>query len=317
MFFDYLAYVAAVKRYSQRTVDIYSDALKRFAAFAVPGSDSDSELLDALIHQMFRSYEVHLMDEEGLSPRTVNQQLSVLSSFCKYLMKEGKLSSNPVNLVKRPKMEKRLPAFYRDESMESYFAGTEHSASRDELEIFKTFGSEDSKSAKDMYERRLRRMIISLLHSTGLRRAELISLDLGNMDFKRRTLKVRGKGDKVREIPVVDIVSEELKLYLEAVKSRFGDVEGPLLRTWQGNRLYPVYVDRTVKEELSSETVRKSPHVLRHTIATSLLNDGAGLNSIKEFLGHSSLAATQVYTHNSIDKLKSVYSCAHPRANKH
>lgn len=314
MFFDYLAYLAAVKRYSQRTVDIYTDALKRFAAFAVPGSMDDAELLEALTHQTLRSYEVHLMDEQGLSPRTVNQQLSVLSGFCRYLMKEGKLSSNPVSLVKRPKTEKRLPAFYRDESIESYFAQTEHSASRDELEIFKTYGSVDSKTAKEMYERRLRRMVISLLHSTGIRRAELISLDVESMDFRRRTLKVHGKGDKVREVPVVQVTCEELKLYLEAVESRFGEVSGPLLRTWQGNRLYPVFVDRTVKEELSSETVRKSPHVLRHTIATSLLNEGAGLNSIKEFLGHSSLAATQVYTHNSIEKLKSVYSKAHPRA---
>lgn len=314
MYFDYLAYVAAVKRYSQRTVDIYTDALQRFAAFAVPGSSSDDELLEALTHQMLRSYEVHMMDDEGLSPRTVNLQLSVLSGFCRYLMKEGKLSSNPVNLVKRPKVEKRLPAFYRDESIESYFAKTEHSASRDELEIFKTYGSEDSKTARQMYERRLRRMIISLLHATGIRRAELISLDVSSMDFQRHALKVRGKGDKVREVPVVDVTCDELKMYLEAVESRFGEVDGPLLRTWQGKRLYPVFVDRTVKEELSSETVRKSPHVLRHTIATSLLNEGAGLNSIKEFLGHASLAATQVYTHNSIEKLKTVYSEAHPRA---
>lgn len=317
MYYDYLAYVSAVKRYSKRTVEIYGDALSRFASFAVPGEYSDEALLESLDYQTIRSYEVRLMDDEGLSPRTVNQHLSVLSAFCRYLVKEKILASNPVSMVKRPKMPARLPEFYKEESMMGYFAATEHSASREELDIFRSFGSEESKTAKDMYERRLRRMIVSLLHASGLRRAELISLDTGSVDFLRQTLRVRGKGDKQREVPLVDTVCGELRLYLKAVESRFGSTDGPLLRSWKGNRLYPVYLDRAVKEELGGVegvTIRKSPHVLRHTIATELLNGGAGLNSIKEFLGHSSIAATQIYTHNSIEKLKTVYSSAHPRA---
>ena len=318
----YLQYITTVRRYSDRTRAVYEDVIKDFEDFLAEDSGGEGNLLAGLTPQIIRSYEVHLLDTRKLSSRTANLHLSVLSGLCRYLVTSGLLKSNPVRLVTRPKTEKRLPEFYRDASMDDYFSESAHAASRDELEILRTFSTpcNADKAARTLYERRLRRLIISLLHATGIRRAELIGLNVEDCDFSRRILKVNGKGDKMREVPLVGEVADEIELYLEAAEHFFGVRSGnrqPLLLTPSGARLYPVYVDRAVKAELggaSGITGRKSPHVLRHTLATSLLNDGSDLNSIKELLGHSSLAATQVYTHNSIEKLKKVYSQAHPRA---
>lgn len=245
---------------------------------------------------------MYLLDERKEGAKTVNLHLSVLSGFCKFLMKEGVLESNPVRLVSRPKQEKRLPVFYREDAMREYFERT-----KGVLEYGK-------------YEDQLQRMILGMLFATGLRRAELISLNRESVDLARRVLRVRGKGDKMREIPLPPVLCDEILLYLRAVDSlKYADraSEAPLLQTPRGERLYPVYVDRAVKAALAGIdgiSGRKSPHVLRHTLATELLDGGADLNSIKELLGHSSLAATQVYTHNSIERLQSVYKSAHPRA---
>lgn len=321
---SYIQYISSVRRYSPRTVKIYTDVLDEYSKFSLEQSEGDDDIISVLTPTSIRNYEVHLLDERGLDARTVNQHVSVLSGFCRYLMKQGKLSANPVRLVTRPKIPGRLPEFYREESMEAYFARTEHSASADELEILKSFGPDarDDKAARAMYERRLRRLIMSLLHATGIRRAELVSLDYGSVDRSRGVLKVVGKGDKPRVVPLIPSVAKEISLYEEAAEFFFGETfhpDTPLLMTASGRRIYPVFVDRAVKEELGAVrevTGRKSPHVLRHTLATELLDDGADLNSIKELLGHSSLAATQVYTHNSAEKLKKVYEQAHPRAKK-
>ena len=294
----YLSYIRDIRRYSPRTCEIYAEVLESFVQFC----EGDEEFAKTLNVNSLRAYEVYLFEKRGLSPRTVSQHLSVLSGFCRFLIKQGVLKSNPVHLVKRPKEEKRLPLFYKQESMEAYFESTKGDPE---------FGT---------YEQKLNRLIISLLASCGLRRAELIGLDVSSVDFNRQVLRVRGKGDKMREIPLLPSLCEEISLYLSAVSSLRDDAyspEAPLLRTRKGARLYPVYVDRVVKKELAAVpdvTVRRSPHVLRHTLATQLLSDGADLNSIKELLGHSSLAATQVYTHNSIERLQSVYKNAHPRA---
>lgn len=307
---EYITYVKEVRRYSPRTCELYSVILKEFSEFC------DREILESLTPSMIRSYEVYLLDSRKEDPRTVNLHLSVLSGFCKFLMKNGHLKSNPARVVSRPKVEKRLPVFYREESMKEYFDRTEHDASEETLSLI----TGDDKVSKQLYSRRLSRLIVSMLYSTGMRRSELIGLSIGNVDFSRKVMKVRGKGDKTREIPLVPSLCNEISLYLQSVETiegRARSATDPLLVTVTGSKLYPVFVDRVIKSELGqvgSITGRKSPHVLRHSLATELLNEGADLNSIKELLGHSSLAATQVYTHNSVEKLKKVYLTAHPRA---
>ncbi len=327
----YIRYVETVRRYSPRTRDIYRDVLTEYAEFSIEDPESAEALAEAMNHTALRNYEVHLMEERKLGTRTVNLHLSVLSGFCKFLMTQGLLKSNPVRLVTRPKTEKRLPVFYRDEAMEQYMADTDFAVSEDSLELLRAMceseraggqqaGASAGSLARTLYERRLRRLVVSFLHGTGLRRAELASLDVQSIDFERNMLKVRGKGDKMRDVPLVPALVRETERYLEAAEVFFSGrpaAGDPLLRTPSGRRLYPVYIDRAVKTELGAVpdiTGRKSPHVLRHTLATELLNDGSDLNSIKELLGHSSLAATQVYTHNSVERLKAVYEKAHPRA---
>ena len=298
----YIGYIASVRRYSPRTQQIYRDVLEQFA------SSCDITDFSTVTSSHVRGYEMYLLDEKGLDARTVNLHLSVLSGFFRYLMHEGILESNPCRTVSRPKTGKRLADFYRQDAMEEYFKATQ------------TYVTESDMGMEARYRKRLARLIISILYDTGMRRSELISLKRGDVDFTRRVARVRGKGDKIREIPLIPSLCEEISLYLQSVESMEGCDTGPdapLLVTSKGKALYPVYVDRTVKEELGSVasiTGRKSPHVLRHSLATGLLNDGTDLNSIKELLGHSSLAATQVYTHNSIEKLKTVYDNAHPRA---
>ena len=309
----YITYIRDIRRYSPRTQAIYRDVLQNFSQFC------EGEVIASLTPSMLRRYEADCMGRD-MKPRTVHQHMSVLSSFCRFLMGKGVLKSNPARSVKRPKMEKRLPEFYQEKSMEAYFAATEHAAGEDELEILRSYGpGPTDKAAVELYRRRLRRLIVSLLFGTGIRRAELIALRAGSFNPARQVLRVVGKGDKMREIPIVPSLCHEICLYLSAVESMRGSAppaDGPLLVTEKGNALYPNYVDRTIKAELDGYgiTGRKSPHVLRHSVATALLGDGADLNSIKEMLGHASLAATQVYTHNSVDRLKKVYNNAHPRA---
>ncbi len=318
---QYIRYIQNIKRYSDRTVNIYETVLKDFLSRTFATEDvSDQMLVESMNHSELRSYEVALLDSapEAHSPKTVSLHMSVLSGFCRFLMKEGYLNSNPVKLVSRPRIPKRIPEFYNDDAMAVYFDNTSSFAGPDELEAFK--GAPASKAGKQSYEKRLSRLIISTLYTLGLRRAELIDMTVGNVDFGRKIVKIRGKGDKMREIPLVDTLSQEILLYLEAVEALCGGMRSlnePLFVTYRGSKLYPVFVDRVVKNELGGVkniTGRKSPHVLRHSIATELLDKGTDLNSIKEMLGHSNLAVTQVYTHSSVARLKDIYKQAHPRA---
>ncbi len=331
---EFISYIAGVRRYSARTGSIYADVLDEFRRFAAgDGTDIDDEMLiSALTRTVIRNYEYHLASERKLSARTINQHLSVLSRFCRWLMVTGRLKSNPVKLVKRPKCEKRLPEFYREESMQKYFRDTSYEADEESAEELMSVsssahygaaaGESAGKRLEELYDARLRRLIISILYETGMRRAELISLQVTGIDFSRAIITVTGKGDKMREIPMTSSLSSEISLYLKAAESVAGRKKAPgdpLLTTFGGRALYPMFVDRAVKKELGTVddiTGKKSPHVLRHTLATELLNDGADIYSIKELLGHSSLAATQVYTHNTIEKLKKVYNNAHPRAKR-
>ena len=305
----YLAYLRDVRRYSPRTLELYGDALHRFQNWC-------GEKMD-WIPSRLREYEGHLI-EEGLKPRTVHLQMSALSGYCAYLIRQGELKSNPVRTVRRPKMEKRLPEYYTENAMARYLEASAPVAGEDQLAVLLTL-SPAAPLAKELYERRLRRLILSLLYSCGIRRAELIGLKRNSLDGGRQILRVVGKGDKMREIPVIPSLLQEISLYLSAASFMVGELppEAPLLVTAKGKMLYPEWVDRAVKTELQGQegiTGRKSPHMLRHSLATALLEEGADLNAIKEMLGHSSLSATEVYTHNSVERLKAQYMNAHPRA---
>ncbi|MBO7117425.1 MAG: tyrosine-type recombinase/integrase [Bacteroidales bacterium] len=299
---SYIDYIASVRRYSPRTQQIYRDVLDHFA------SSCDITDFSTVNAAQVRGYEMYLLDEKGLDASTVNLHLSVLSGFFRFLMRKGIIKSNPCRMVSRPKMSKRLATFYQQDSMEEYFASTQ------------TYVTEPDMGMEERYRKRLARLIISVLYNTGMRRAELITLKRCDVNLTKRIARVLGKGNKIREIPLIPSLCEEISLYLQSVESMVmcdTGPDAPLLVTSKGKALYPVYIDRTVKEELGSVasiTGRKSPHVLRHSLATGLLNDGTDLNSIKELLGHSSLAATQVYTHNTFERLKTVYDNAHPRA---
>ena len=316
----YICHLRDVRRYSHRTVDIYSRALHDFATMLSEdlGDVSDEDIISSLIPSMIRRYEVYMLDAEPpKSPKTVGLYMSALSGFCRYLMKEGQLASNPVKLVPKPKVEKRLPHFFHRNALEEYFAKTADLVKEEELALF--IQSPQSDSGKTYYTDLLSRMIISTLYSLGIRRAELLSLRIGDVDFGRNVVKVAGKGDKKREIPLISSLSEELLLYLKAVDAMCcgkRSLSEPLFVTYNGTALYPVYVDRVVKKQLGDVkgiSGRKSPHVLRHSLATELMNGDANLNSIKEMLGHSSLSSTQVYTHSSAARLKNIYKQAHPR----
>ena len=319
----YIDYIRNVRRYSERTADTYESVLLRYAAYAAKEGDpvTDSELIKALNRSEIRQFQAELLNADPpASPATVSLYLSALSSFCRYLVKERYLTSNPVRLVPKPKQEKRLPHFFRKDALDAYFKDTDDLISERVLEDFRNSWHLDT--GKKYYRDLLTRIIISMLYSLGLRRSELIGLNIADVDFGRNVVKVCGKGNKMREIPMIASLSEEILLYLRAVEVISGgkrSLKEPLLVTYAGARLYPTYVDRAVKSGLGAVSGirgRKSPHVLRHSLATELMNEEVDLNTIKELLGHSSLAATQVYTHNSISRLKSIYKQAHPRAKK-
>ena len=304
---SYLSYVRNVRRFSERTVSIYEGVLNDYLAFISSKEKvgSETDFVSSMNLSEIREYEVHMLDgKKPKSAKTVNLHLSALSGFCRYLMQQGLLKSNPVKLITKPKVEKRIPQFIRKDAMKEYFE----------------YEPEKPKTRQKEYNNLLEKVVIATLYSLGIRRAELIGMLIGDVDFGRNVVKVRGKGDKMREIPLVPSLSEEILLYLKAVEVMCGrkrSLTEPLFVTFKGSPLYPTCVDRIVKSGLGhvdSIKGRRSPHVLRHSLATELMNGDTSLNSIKELLGHSSLAATQVYTHSSIARLKDSYKRAHPRA---
>lgn len=292
----YLEYIRVEKRYSLRTIEIYRTAIDEYYAFCNK-VDDESELT-LLNYRNIRGFVASNL-ENGISSRTMNLKLSAISSFCTYLLKAGLISSNPAKQVRRPKQEKRLPDFFTTDAIQSYFSELPESV--------------DFIAIRD-------RMVVILLYSTGIRRAELASLKIGDIDFSRAVLKVTGKGDKMREVPLTTELMVILKRYLSDFRENYPvNDENYLFLTDSGQHFYLSFVNKVVGKELNKFPEfkgKKSPHKLRHSIATHLLNNGADLNSIKEILGHSSLAATQVYTHNSFEQLKKVFITAHPRAKK-
>jgi len=288
---DFLKYLQAEKRYASHTIKAYKNDLNQFHAFC---QETDHEGMD-LHFKTIRSWVVSLMDS-GYSSRTVHRKLSSLSIYCNYLIKEGQLESNSVERVLKPKLSKRVPAFVEEKKLDLLL---------DEYDFGEGFtGSRN-------------RLVLDLLYQTGMRRSELIGLTIGSINREGKSVKVMGKRGKERIIPVGDELLAAMEKYLvvraEVVADKPGD---HLIVTEKGRAAYDKLVYRIVNSYLAMVTTldKKSPHVLRHTFATHMLNRGADLNAIKELLGHANLSATQVYTHNTYKKLKTIYNQAHPRA---
>lgn len=288
---EFLLYLKAEKRYAGHTIKAYKNDLDQFHAFC---HQDDHEGMD-LHFRTIRSWVVSLMDS-GYSPRTVHRKITSLRTYCKYLIRVGELEFNPTDKVLKPKLNKRVPAFVDETSMERLL---------DDLD----FG-EDFTGIRN-------RLVIDLLYQTGMRRSELIGLTTGSVNREGGTIRVMGKRGKERIIPLGPEMVGAISGYLDRRQEHFGKpADGFLLVTEKGQPVYDKLVHRIVHKYLSLVTTldKKSPHVLRHTFATHLLNQGADLNAIKELLGHANLSATQVYTHNTFKKLKSIYNQAHPRA---
>lgn len=286
-------YIKNEKRYSQYTLKAYTNDLDQFRLFC----ENNLNLIElpSVNSKNIRSYIVHLLDT-GLSENSLNRKLSTLKSFYKYLLKEGIIESNPLDHIKRLKKKKKLPEFLTEEQLNRLF---------DEIEF-----SNDFTGVRD-------KLIIEMIYDTGIRVSELIYLKVQNIDTKLRTIKVLGKRNKERIIPYPETLNLTIFNYQKLVNELISDCKSPyFFLTSKGDKLYPELVYRIVKKYLSIITSmsKRSPHVLRHTFATHLLNNGADLNAIKELLGHANLAATQVYTHNSFEKLNTIYKQAHPRA---
>lgn len=289
----FISYLQYEKRYSIHTIQSYQKDLEQFNAFIATTFEID---LISVEHVHVRSYLVSLI-EDKISEKTIARKMSALRTFYKFLMRENKTTSNPMLLVKAPKVPKRLPVFVEEQKMDALLDSDEY--------------------FNDSFESIRDRLVIELLFGTGIRLTELIALKDEDFDIYERTIKVFGKRNKERIIPINKALAEQLNSYI-GVKSfqNFNNNCATLIVTNKGDKAYSKLIYRIVNHYLTfiSTQNKKSPHVLRHSFATSLLNRGADLNSIKELLGHASLAATQVYTHNSIERLKSIYKQAHPKA---
>ncbi|HWJ91275.1 MAG TPA: tyrosine-type recombinase/integrase [Flavisolibacter sp.] len=288
-FLDYLKFE---KRYSQHTIISYRTDLVAFFDYIIT---QYGELpLPSLTHTYIRSWLAFLKDE-GLTSKSMNRKISTLRSFFKFQLKAGVITQSPMLKIIAPKNEKRLPEFVADRDIQTLFEHVEF---------------------PDTWEGRTDRLILLLFYHTGMRLSEAINLKDHQVNEATRTLKVLGKGNKERIIPVDPALLNDIVSYQKERKAVEVNDEKYLFVDAKGKKLAPRKVYSSVKKYLSLVTTidKRSPHVLRHSFATHLTNNGADLNAVKELLGHSSLAATQVYTHNTIDKLKEVYRKAHPKA---
>ena len=290
----FIRYIEHEKRYSPHTVSAYQSDLEQFFHYLNHPEQTVSHPSE-VTYQHIRSWMVHLM--EDVTARSVNRKIATLRKYFKFLMREGLISSNPASKVQSPKIKKQLPVVVEDEKLNAMLNSTE------------AF-TDDFAGTRD-------KLVIEILFGTGIRLAELVDLKEDDVDLYGSTIKVLGKRNKERIIPINHELSELLKRYLALKKSEnFDNNSSTVIVTNKGTEAYPKLIYLIVQKYLSyiSTQDKKSPHVLRHTFATSLLNRGADLNAIKELLGHANLSATQVYTHNSVERLKSIYKQAHPKA---
>ncbi len=290
---SFIEYLQFEKRYSQHTIISYQTDLEQFFTFLI--SQYDSPPLADISSVFVRSWLAEMRNDD-ITPKSLNRKISSLKSFFKYFIKVGEVKQSPMTTIISPKVGKRLPSFVAQKDMET-------------LQQYVEF--------PDTWKGLTDKLLLDLFYATGMRLSELISLKESQIDVANCQVKVLGKGNKERIIPVSKDIIDQLKDYINNKKKIFGeDICHNFFINEKGKPLYAKYVYNVVKANLSLVTTlkKKSPHVLRHTFATHLTNNGADLNAVKELLGHSSLAATQIYTHNTIEKLKNIYKKAHPKA---
>ena len=284
----FITYLTSEKRFSEHTVKSYTTDLKQFTSFL---SDEFQIIdnIDEIRFQIIRTWIASLL-EKGISPRSVNRKISTLKSYFKFLIREGVILENPMIKLVAPKSKKRLPVFIEEEQIASLL---------NEVQFEDGFTGERNK------------LIIELFYVTGIRLSELINIKILDVNFQSQVIKVLGKRNKERLIPLSSNVLEELKNFIDKYQ-----IDYFLFANKDGKKLYTKLVYRIVNKYIGkiSSVNKRSPHILRHTFATHMLNNGADINAIKELLGHVNLSATQIYTHNTIEKLKTVYKQAHPRA---
>lgn len=289
---SFLQHLALERRLSPHTVAAYKDDLSRFLAFIKENQCLTS--VSDVRHLHVRAWAAAQM-LEGQSARSVNRRLSCLNTYFRYLKKRGLIITDPMRKVIAPKMGKRLPVFVQEPEMATLFESIEFTAD---------------------YSGQLDRLILEILYATGMRRSELVGLKVSDVDLGRMVFRVLGKGGKERLAPFARYLASLIEIFLASRSDAFPGTHEPwLFLNKKGRQIQPAAVYRVVRKYLSLVTnaEQRSPHVLRHSFATHLSNRGADLNAIKELLGHSSLAATQVYTHNSIDRLIQIYEKAHPK----
>lgn len=281
------------KRYSPHTIRSYQDDLTQFSEFLE--KEFDSPALAEISAPVVRSWLARLK-EGGLTAKSINRKISSLKGFFKYLMRMGVMDKTPMMNIVSPKVSKRLPAYIEQRDME--------------VLLHEVAFGEDLQGSTE-------KLIINLFYSTGMRLSEMVNLLETGVDPAYKTVRVLGKGNKERIIPVGEELMGQIEAYRQCKRKELPPPAHPYLLTdKKGKQLYHKAVYLIVKKYLQQVSTlhKKSPHVLRHTFATHLTNNGADLNAVKELLGHSSLAATQVYTHNSIEKLKQIHQKAHPKS---
>lgn len=287
-FFEYIAFE---RKLSKHTINAYKLDLLQFETFC---SENEISNLLTVNPKVIRQWIILLLEQSN-QPVSIHRKISSLRAFYKFCQREGAIESNPAAQVILPKKTERLPSFLSENETDSFFDGD--------------FFPPDYTGLRD-------KTILQLLYFTGIRRQELIDLSINDIDFTRGMISVHGKRNKMRDIPLTPALQILLKDYINLRNAEYGKPSGSLFLTDTGKPIYDKLVYRIVHRFISqiSTIEKQSPHVIRHTFATHMLNAGAELNTIKELLGHSNLAATQVYTHNSFQKLKNTYLQAHPRA---
>ncbi len=293
MITNFLNYLQYEKRSSIHTVSAYENDLKQFNQFCLNHLGVNEEDFDStqVKFDTVRAFVVQLIDNK-ITPRSVNRKIASINAYYKFLLQKELISELPTKKLKALKLSKRLPSFVKQQEIDHLFNPS----------IF----------AENKYPDR-DRLIIELLYGTGIRLSELINIKVSDINFANNTLKVLGKRNKERLIPLHQELIESLKSFIATQNKSDGAY---LITTPKHNKAYPSMIQKIVKTYLSkvSSSEKKSPHVLRHTFATHLLNNGAELNAIKDLLGHSNLAATQIYTHNSISRLKKIFNKTHPKS---